>query len=192
MKTSFGNGKYTSGIGQTIEEKMKEYNEMKDAIQTLSKNKEQIKKNSNKELARTSWGKVLFVSLVCIVLGALVMYLGVNNARRTIANSDDRVYTRGEITDVWFGTGSYETRLDVEYEVDGKTYEARLNSNKDRNEFMRGQYINIYYYKDNPSRIYSTSDEVGNFILPIVGAIFIVVGFAAIFAKIKAGNIKRR
>ena len=31
-----------SGMGKTIEEKMREYNEVKDALQNLSKNKEKM------------------------------------------------------------------------------------------------------------------------------------------------------
>jgi hypothetical protein len=165
---------------------------MKEAMQTFSKNKEQIKRNSNKELARTSWGKVLLVAIIFILIGSFTMYIGINNIRRTIANHDDRVYTRAEITYITFAPGNYETRLEVEYDVNGKTYKANIDTNKDRNEFMRGQTIGVYYYKDNPSKIYDTASEVGNFIVPIIGFIFFIVGFIAIFAKIKAGNIKRK
>ena len=41
-----------SGMGKTIEEKMREYNEVKDVLQNLSKNKEKNKRESGGTIRR--------------------------------------------------------------------------------------------------------------------------------------------
>lgn len=181
------------GMGKTIEEKMREYNEVKDALQNLSKNKEKNKRETNAQLAMTPWGTVILIAFICILAGSLAFYFGINNIKRSIANADDKVYITAEIDDVWSRTGSSEgARLDIEYYVDGKRYEDRIETSTDRNQFMIGQPIQVYYFKDNPYNIYLVSDEIGGYFAPIIGVVFIVVGFAAVFAKIKAGNIKRK
>lgn len=182
-----------SGMGKTIEEKMREYNEVKDALQNLSKNKEKNKRETNTQLAMTPWGSVILIAFICILVGSLAFYFGINNIKRSIANADDKVYITAEIDYVRSRFGSSGgSELEIEYYIDGKRYEDRIETSTDRDQFMMGQPIQVYYYKDNPYNIYLVSEEIGGYIAPIIGVVFIVVGFAAIFAKIKAGNIKRK
>lgn len=182
-----------SGMGKTIEEKMREYNEVKDALQNLSKNKEKNKRETNTQLAMTPWGSVILIAFICILVGSLAFYFGINNIKRSIANADDKVYITAEIDHVRSRFGSSGgSELEIEYYIDGKRYEDRIETSTDRDQFMMGQPIQVYYYKDNPYNIYLVSEEIGGYIAPIIGVVFIVVGFAAIFAKIKAGNIKRK
>ena len=182
-----------SGLGKTIEEKMREYNEVKDALQNLSKNKEKNKRETNAQLAMTPWGTVILIAFICILVGSLAFYFGINNIKRSIANADDKVYITAEIDYVRSRFGSSGgSELEIEYYIDGKRYEDRIETSTDRDQFMMGQPIQVYYYKDNPYNIYLVSEEIGGYIAPIIGVVFIVVGFAAIFAKIKAGNIKRK
>ena len=182
-----------SGMGKTIEEKMREYNEVKDALQNLSKNKEKNKRETNAQLAMTPWGTVILIAFICILVGSLAFYFGINNIKRSIANADDKVYITAEIDYVRSRFGSSGgSDLEIEYYIDGKRYEDRIETSTDRDQFMMGQPIQVYYYKDNPYNIYLVSEEIGGYIAPIIGVVFIVVGFAAIFAKIKAGNIKRK
>ncbi len=182
-----------SGMGKTIEEKMREYNEVKDALQNLSKNKEKNKRETNAQLAMTPWGSVILIAFICILVGSLAFYFGINNIKRSIANADDKVYITAEIDYVRSRFGSSGgSELEIEYYIDGKRYEDRIETSTDRDQFMMGQPIQVYYYKDNPYNIYLVSEEIGGYIAPIIGVVFIVVGFAAIFAKIKAGNIKRK
>jgi hypothetical protein len=182
-----------SGMGKTIEEKMREYNEVKDALQNLSKNKEKNKRETNTQLAMTPWGTVILIAFICILVGSLAVYFGINNIKRSIANADDKVYITAEIDYVRSRFGSSGgSELEIEYYIDGKRYEDRIETSIDRDQFMMGQPIQVYYYKDNPYNIYLVSEEIGGYIAPIIGVVFIVVGFAAIFAKIKAGNIKRK
>ena len=182
-----------SGMGKTIEEKMREYNEVKDALQNLSKNKEKNKRETNAQLAMTPWGTVILIAFICILVGSLAFYFGINNIKRSIANADDKVYITAEIDYVRSRFGSSGgSELEIEYYIDGKRYEDRIETSTDRDQFMMGQPIQVYYYKDNPYNIYLVSEEIGGYIAPIIGVVFIVLGFAAIFAKIKAGNIKRK
>ena len=182
-----------SGMGKNIEEKMREYNEVKDALQNLSKNKEKNKRETNTQLAMTPWGTVILIAFICILVGSLAFYFGINNIKRSIANADDKVYITAEIDYVRSRFGSSGgSELEIEYYIDGKRYEDRIETSTDRDQFMMGQPIQVYYYKDNPYNIYLVSEEIGGYIAPIIGVVFIVVGFAAIFAKIKAGNIKRK
>ncbi len=181
------------GMGKTIEEKMKEYNEMKDAMQNLSKNKEKYKAESNKQLKATPWGTVLLIAFICMLVGAFTLYSGINSIKRTIANADDKEYITAEIEHVWSRSGSSSgAELEIEYYVGNSRLTNRINTSKDRDQFMSGQSIRVYYYKDNPNRIYLASEEIASFFAPVVGGIFIIVGFVVIFAKIKAGNIKRK
>ncbi len=190
MRIQLGNNRR---MGQTIEEKMKEYNEMKEAMQNLSKNKEKYKEESNKQLAMTPWGTVLLIAFICILIGSITLYLGINSVRRTIANADDKEYITAEIEHVWSRNGSSSgAELEIEYYVGNSRLTNRITTSKDRDQFMRGQSIQVYYYKDNPNRIYLVSEEISSFFAPVAGVIFIIVGFGAIFAKVKAGNIKRK
>ena len=95
-----------SGMGKTIEEKMREDNEVKDTLQNLSKNKEKNKRETNTQLAMTPWGSVILIAFICILVGSLAFYFGINNIKRSIANADDKVYITAEIDDVWSRTGS--------------------------------------------------------------------------------------
>ena len=70
-----------SGMGKTIEEKMREYNEVKDALQNLSKNKEKNKRETNAQLAMTPWGTVILIAFICILAGSLAFYFGINNIK---------------------------------------------------------------------------------------------------------------
>ena len=186
-------GKYVYGMGKSINERMREYNQVKDTIQNLSKNKEVDKRRVNAQLARTPWGTVLVIAIICIFAGSLTFYLGINSIKRSLENADDKVYITAEIDYVRsrFGSsGGSELRL--EYYVDGKKYQNRVETSIDPNQFAVGQHIQVYYYKGNPYTTYLVSDEMSDYLMPVVGVIFIFTGFGAVFAKVKAGNIKRK
>ena len=181
------------GMGKTIEEKMREYNELKGAIQNYSKNKEKYKKESNAQLKGTSWGVVLLIASICILVGSLLFYTGVNGIRRSLANMEYKVYVVAEIDRVWSAMGSSGgSELELKYYVDGKIYKDKITTSLDRDQYMIGESMRVYYYKDNPSNIYLATDEVATYLTPFIGVLLIIGGFVVIFAKIKAGNIKRK
>ena len=181
------------GMGKTIEEKMREYNELKGAVQNYSKNKETYKKQSNDQLKSTPWGVILLIAFICILAGAAALYAGISDIKRAIVTADERVFITAEIESVWSRTGHREwAELEIEYYVDGKRYEDKVETTTERDQFMIGQPISVYYYKNKPSEVYLTSDEINGYFAPIIGVVFIAIGFVAIFAKMKAGNAKRK
>lgn len=77
----------------------------------------------------------------------------------------------------------------VTYSVDGKKYESKLNGYSA--SFYEGKEIEIYYDKENPSKIGVKSLDLLFLIFPGIGLIFFIIGGTGIIIKIKRIKLEK-
>ena len=123
---------------------------------------------------------IIFASIgaIFVIVGLVV---SVN-----IFNYENKVDTVGTITEIssYYSNNKHNRNYEVyvSYTVDGKEYESTLNSYS--SSFYKGKEIDIYYDKDNPSKIGVKSLDLVFLIFPGLGLIFLIVGGIGILVKI--------
>ena len=123
---------------------------------------------------------IIFASIgaILIIIGLVVF--------GSIFNYEDKVDTVGTITEIssYYSNDKYNRNHEVyvSYIVDGKEYESKLNSYF--SSFYEGKEIDIYYDKNNPSKIGIKSLDLLFLILPVMGLIFLIIGGTGILVKI--------
>ena len=125
------------------------------------------------------------IGMIFILIGLVI---GIN-----VLNYDNKENTIGTITNIssyreHYGDGNYEVY--VTYNVDGKKYESKLNGYS--SSFYEGKEIEIYYDKDNPSKIGVKSLDLLFLIFPGIGLIFFIIGGTGIIIKIKRIKLEKR
>ena len=124
---------------------------------------------------------IIFASIgtIFVIIGLIVFVVNIFNYK-------NKVDTVGTITEISFyysddkHNRNYEVY--VSYIVDGKEYESKLNGYS--SSFYEGKEINIYYDKDNPSKIGVKSLDLLFLIFPGIGLIFLIIGGTGILIKI--------
>ncbi len=111
---------------------------------------------------------------------------------RSILNYDNKIDTVGTITKIssYYGDDSRNREVYVSYVVDKERYEARLNSYS--SSFYEGKEIDIYYDKDDPSKIGVKSLDLLILILPGIGLIFLSIGGGGIIVKINKVKLEKK
>ena len=172
-----------SRIGQSFEEKMEEYRQVKEAAQKLNNNKQAI----GNQMANYSWGKMLLIIFLFLLIGAMCLFFG-SRGLKSVLNTEGKIYTSGKIVYVWSGnTYNDGASLEVRYYVDGDEYKSRIETSRKRSEFRTGDSISIYYYEDAPYDIYSNYDEASGAVPLIAGVIFVIIAIMLFLARVKAG-----
>lgn len=131
---------------------------------------------------------------IFIVIGLLFLVIGIFVCYNAFSLKG-KVETKATITDVIRnvsrtededGSTSEEISYDVyvEYEVNGKTYNSRLDG------FSSGHYegeeITIYYKEGDPTKIYQDpSTQLPLLIAPLLGAIVTIVGIVTVIKQKK-------
>lgn len=105
------------------------------------------------------WGTFTTIGAIIVIIG-FVVFFGVSNYK-------NKVDVVGVITDIGSGTT-------VSYNVNGKEYESRLSGYS--SSFHIGDEIEIYYDKDDVSKIGSKSLDLLFLIMPGIGSIFLFIG----------------
>ncbi len=122
---------------------------------------------------------IIFASMGAIfVIIGLVIFSNVFN----YTNKVDTVGTITEISSYRNTNHNRNHEVYVSYTVEGKEYESILNSYS--SSFYEGKEIEIYYDKDNPSKIGVKSLDLLFLIFPGIGLIFIIIGGTGILVKI--------
>lgn len=126
--------------------------------------------------------------VIFAIIGAAFTVIGLV-VSGNVFNYKNKVETTGIITEIT----SYRDDNDedknirhevyVSYTVDGKKYESKLNSYSFT--FYEGKEINIYYDKNDPSKIGNKSLNLFVLMFPIFGMIFLIVGVRGILVKAK-------
>ncbi len=118
-------------------------------------------------------------------IGAIFVIIGLV-VFGSIFNYDNKVDTVGTIKEIssYYSNAKHNRNHEVyvSYIVDGKEYESRLNSYS--SSFYEGKEIDIYYDKDNPSKIGMKSLDLLFLIFPGIGLIFLIIGGIGILVRI--------
>lgn len=69
-----------SRIGQSFEEKMEEYRQVKEATQKLNNNKQAI----GNQMANYSWGKMLLIIFLFLLIGAMCLFFGSRGLKKRV------------------------------------------------------------------------------------------------------------
>ena len=124
-------------------------------------------------------------------IGAILVIIGLV-AFGSIFNYENKVDTVGTITEISYYSNAKHNRnyeVYVSYIVDGKEYESRLNSYS--SSFYEGKEIDIYYDKDDPSKIGVKSLDLLFLIFPGIGLIFLAIGGTGILVKINRRKLEK-
>ena len=129
---------------------------------------------------------IIFASIgITFVIIGLVLF-------GNIFNYADKVDTIGIITKI-SSYGSTDNDINykvyVSYIVDGKEYESMLNGYS--SSFYEGKEINIYYDKNNPSKIGVKSLDLLFLIFPVTGLIFLIIGTTGILVKMNKRKLEK-
>lgn len=147
-----------------------------------------MKKN---KLENLIW--IIFASI-----GAIFVVIGLVTFRN-VFNYSNKVDTVGTITEISSDRNTNYNRntnrnrnykVYVSYTVEGEEYESILNSYS--SSFYEGKEIEIYYDKDNPSKIGVKSLDLAFLIVPGIGLIFLIIGGTGILVKINKGKLEKK
>lgn len=109
------------------------------------------------------------IGVLFLIVGAIICI--------HIFDDSDHVDTTGVITEISYSRdrdGDRDYNVYVAYEVDGVSYESRMNSYS--SSFYEGKEIDIYYDRDNPRRI-GAKELRGLFVIfPGIGLLFFCMG----------------
>jgi len=110
----------------------------------------------------------------------------------SIFDYDNKIDTTGTITKIssYRDTdGDRNYVVYVSYSVNGREYEAKLNSYS--SSFYEGKEIEIYYDKGNPNKIGVKSLDLIFLIFPGIGLIFAIIGWTGIVVKIRGKKLEK-
>lgn len=124
------------------------------------------------------WIIFFSIGLIFFLIGVIIC--------ANIFNYENKIETTGAITEISYhnhsrGNSSYDVY--VSYNVDNTQYESKLNSYS--SSFYEGKEIDIYYDKENPSKIGIKSLDLLFLMFPGFGLIFVIIGGIGIIIKIK-------
>lgn len=130
--------------------------------------------------------------IIFATIGALCVVIGIT-IFTSRCNYTDKIDTTGIITEIWSSRDSNNDRnhkVYVSYVADGEEYESALNGYS--SNFYEGKEIEIYYDKNNPTKIGMKSLDLLVLIFPGIGLIFLIVGGTGILVKINKKNLEKR
>ena len=117
-------------------------------------------------------------------IGAIFFIIGLV-ALGNIFNYENKVDTVGTITEIssYYSNNKHDKNYEVyvSYIVDGREYNSKLNGYS--SSFYKGKEIDIYYDKDDPSKIGKKSLDSLFWIFPGMGLIFLIIGGTGILVK---------
>ena len=126
-------------------------------------------------------------------IGAIFMIIGVILVVNMF-NYENKVDTVGTITEISSYYNNDENDRDykvyVSYIADGKEYKSQLNSYS--SSFYEGKEIDIYYDKDNPSKIGVKSFDLIFLIFPGIGLLFFIIGLTGILIRMSKKKLEKR
>ena len=134
-----------------------------------------------------------WVWIIFFIIGIVFVIIGLIISTKNIFNYENKVATTGIITQISLyrnHSGNRSYQVNVLYNVEGKEYESILNGYV--SSFYKGKEIDIYYDKDNPSKISSKSLDLVFLIFPGIGLIFVTIGGIGILVKTKKKKLKNK
>ena len=126
------------------------------------------------------------VGIVFLITGFLFAILGSIRYIASFKATDNRIYATAHIVRIdERETGDPEFPIEyttfVEYEVDGKSITAVLNTYK--SSFKIGKQIDVYYFNNDLQSVYEAGSDAFYIIYASVGVIFAILGAILTFRK---------
>lgn len=128
------------------------------------------------KLENLVWSIFAIIGTIFIVIGIFVSF--------QVLKKGDKIETMGVITQISSyrqTNGDRGHEVYVSYMVNGEEYESKLNSYS--SSFYEGKEIDIYYHKNNPHEIGSSSLDFLVLLFPGIGFIFAIIGGIGLFVK---------
>lgn len=132
------------------------------------------------------WIIFSLAGVVFLIVGATLIFA--NNS-----DVEDRVFVTGVITEISSyrdNDGERKQNVYVSYDVDGRRYESKLNAYS--SSFKEGKEIEIYYDRNNPTKIGTNVTDILLFVFPAMGLLLVVIGGTGIYKKIKKKQDNRK
>lgn len=123
------------------------------------------------------------------ILGVIFIIVGLFTVKNVL-NYENKIDTVGTITKIITyhrGTDDESHEVYVSYTVDGENYESRLGSYA--SSFYEGKEIEMYYDKDDPSKIGVKSLDLLVWLFPALGLIFVILGGREIIVELNRKRI---
>lgn len=150
--------------------------------------------NSNLKMGLDFMKESKVENLIWIIIagmGEIIVIIGLVVCVNTF-NYSNKVDTIGIITEISSYGSTKRNRsheVYVSYTVEGKEYESILNSYS--SGFYEGKEIEMYYDKDNPSKIGVKSLDLLILIFPGIGLIFLIIGGTGILVKFNQRKLEK-
>lgn len=126
-------------------------------------------------------------------IGLIILIVGISFAISTNKFMKTAVSTTATITRIDSSRdsdGDTNHIVKVEFKVDGKTYDGELNYYT--SSMYVGKTETVYYDPSNPYHFKGKGGEVVNYIMPIMGIIFMLIGGGCITAAILKDKKKKK
>lgn len=127
------------------------------------------------------------------VLGLIMLIVGISLAISTNNFMKTAVSTSATITRIDSrrdSDGDTNYTVIVEFKVDGQTYGGELNYYT--SSMYVGKNETVYYDPSNPNHFKGKGSEIVNYILPIMGIVFMLVGGGIIMSMILKAKKKKK
>lgn len=134
-------------------------------------------------------GVIVFLSvgIIFLVVGLLLQF-GVFSI-----DEEDRIYTTATITriDTYHDSdGDTSHKVYVEYQVDDNLLESKLNTYV--SSYYEGKEIDVYYDKNNPSRVQTDGANFLGIIFIVLGGILAIFGAFMLFVRFNGDSKARK
>ena len=131
------------------------------------------------------------ISIVFSIVGVIFIVVGIIALKSTSDFKKTAVETTAEVISVSKQTdsdGDTSYTVYVTYNVNGQIYDNHYSTST----FIReGSTVKVYYDKNNPSKMRSTTSSIFGIVGTVVGTVFAAIGFGILFGKYKSKNKKK-
>jgi len=129
------------------------------------------------------WQSILFCAIF-VLIGIGLLIFGINSNLSFKEKSESFVETTATVVDYDYSSDGLAAIV-VEYIVDGKNYKSTSDSKSSHPKSI-GSIVKIKYNPDYPNDMIWMSNN-GTIFIPLLGALFIIVGGIGIFTSVKKG-----
>lgn len=138
-----------------------------------------------KKLDTLIWTIFSGIGVVFLIIG-IILCVNIFNYK----NKKDTIGTITRISASQNHSRERDADVYVQYQVDGQTYESRLNYYS--SSFYEGKEIEIYYDVDNPHKIGTKSGNLLFLMFPGFGLIFSGIGMSGLIVRRKKKRLEKR
>lgn len=136
------------------------------------------------EITNKPWMGIL-IGILFSIIGIIMLFISVKNIKSYNEKNDSYIETIADVIDYNYNDEGLKAII-VQYKVEGNYYQKASNTYSTSAKSI-GSQINIKYNPEDPNDVIWSNDS-SNFILPIVGAMFLLFGIVSSIVSIKNNN----